>query len=149
MLMQGRGKMHFVLVILLSDVLFFLQENNNKYSFFTPDNKVSWRNLNIQMCWPTCTCTVEKQWVGVTSWPKSIAATSHKSKSLFTQRIATAGMLDCAADRKTVGSVEVNVYKPQISQICLKLNFLNCFTMYCQISPTRNFEICRCTALIF
>lgn len=40
MLMQGRGKMQVVLVIVLSDVLFFLQENNNKYTFFTPDNKV-------------------------------------------------------------------------------------------------------------
>ncbi|XP_039278315.1 A-kinase anchor protein 13 isoform X2 [Nilaparvata lugens] len=39
MLMQGRGKMHYVLVIVLSDVLFFLMENNHKYTFFTPDNK--------------------------------------------------------------------------------------------------------------
>lgn len=39
-LMQGRSKMQMVLVIVLSDCLFFLQENNNKYSFFTPDNKV-------------------------------------------------------------------------------------------------------------
>lgn len=39
-LMQGRGKMQVVLVIVLSDVLFFLLENNHKYSFFTPDNKV-------------------------------------------------------------------------------------------------------------
>jgi A-kinase anchor protein 13 len=41
MLMQGRGKMQLVLVIVLSDVLFFLLENNHKYSFFTPDNKVT------------------------------------------------------------------------------------------------------------
>lgn len=41
-LMQGRGKVHVVTVIVLSDVLFFLQENSHKYSFFTPDsNKVS------------------------------------------------------------------------------------------------------------
>jgi hypothetical protein len=40
MLMQGRGKVQLVLVIVLSDVLFFLVENSNKYSFFTPDNKV-------------------------------------------------------------------------------------------------------------
>lgn len=40
MLMQGRGKMQIVLVIVLSDVLFFLQENSHKYTFFTPDNKV-------------------------------------------------------------------------------------------------------------
>lgn len=37
--MQGRNKMQVVLVIVLSDVLFFLQDNNNKYSFFTPDSK--------------------------------------------------------------------------------------------------------------
>jgi A-kinase anchor protein 13 len=40
MLMQGRGKMQLVFVIVLSDVLFFLLESNNKYSFYTPDNKV-------------------------------------------------------------------------------------------------------------
>lgn len=40
MLMQGRSKVQYVLVIVLSDVLFFLQDNNSKYSFFTPDNKV-------------------------------------------------------------------------------------------------------------
>ncbi|GFG35816.1 hypothetical protein Cfor_11174, partial [Coptotermes formosanus] len=39
MLMQGRGKMQLVFVIVLSDVLFFLLESNNKYSFYTPDNK--------------------------------------------------------------------------------------------------------------
>nr|CAH7722123.1 unnamed protein product [Callosobruchus chinensis] len=39
MLMQGRGKMQVVLVIVLSDVLFFLHENSQKYTFFTPDNK--------------------------------------------------------------------------------------------------------------
>ncbi|XP_063922185.1 A-kinase anchor protein 13 isoform X3 [Zophobas morio] len=39
MLMQGRGKMHMVKVIVLSDVLFFLQTNSDKYTFFTPDNK--------------------------------------------------------------------------------------------------------------
>lgn len=49
MLMQGRGKMQVVLVIVLSDVLFFLQENNNKYTFFTPDNKVSYL-LGMSSC---------------------------------------------------------------------------------------------------
>ncbi|XP_066155730.1 rho guanine nucleotide exchange factor 18 isoform X2 [Euwallacea fornicatus] len=38
-LMRGQQKMQVVLVIVLTDVLFFLQENTNKYSFFTPDNK--------------------------------------------------------------------------------------------------------------
>lgn len=42
MLMQGRGKMQVVMVIVLSDVLFFLQESSHsKYTFFTPDNKVT------------------------------------------------------------------------------------------------------------
>lgn len=40
-LMQGRSKMQTLLVIVLTDVLFFLHDNNNKYTFFTPDNKVS------------------------------------------------------------------------------------------------------------
>jgi hypothetical protein len=40
MLMQGRGQRQLVLVIVLAEVLFFLLENNHKYSFFTPDNKV-------------------------------------------------------------------------------------------------------------
>jgi len=32
-----------VLVVVLSDCLFFLQENNQKYSFFNPENKASLR----------------------------------------------------------------------------------------------------------
>lgn len=39
-LMQGRSKMLTVLVVVLSDCLFFLQENSHKYSFFNPENKV-------------------------------------------------------------------------------------------------------------
>lgn len=39
-LMQGRGKMATVVVIVLSDVLFFLAETRDqKYVFFVPDNK--------------------------------------------------------------------------------------------------------------
>lgn len=38
-LMQGRSKMQTVIVVVLTDCLFFLQENNQKYSFFTPENK--------------------------------------------------------------------------------------------------------------
>ncbi|XP_050073416.1 rho guanine nucleotide exchange factor 18 isoform X1 [Anopheles maculipalpis] len=38
-LMQGRSKMQTVLVVVLSDCLFFLLENSHKYSFFTPENK--------------------------------------------------------------------------------------------------------------
>lgn len=37
--MQGRSKMLAVLVVVLSDCLFFLQENSSKYSFFNPENK--------------------------------------------------------------------------------------------------------------
>ncbi|XP_052861624.1 rho guanine nucleotide exchange factor 18 [Anopheles cruzii] len=40
-LMQGRSKMQTVLVVVLSDCLFFLLENSHKYSFFTPENKAS------------------------------------------------------------------------------------------------------------
>ncbi|XP_070497316.1 rho guanine nucleotide exchange factor 18 isoform X4 [Chironomus tepperi] len=38
-LMQGRSKMLTVLVVVLSDCLFFLQENSHKYTFFNPENK--------------------------------------------------------------------------------------------------------------
>ncbi|XP_053620407.1 rho guanine nucleotide exchange factor 28 isoform X3 [Plodia interpunctella] len=38
-LMQGRSKMQTLLVVVLTDLLFFLHDNNNKYTFFTPDNK--------------------------------------------------------------------------------------------------------------
>lgn len=40
-LMQGRSKMQLVLVVVLTDCLFFLCENSahNKYTFFTPEHK--------------------------------------------------------------------------------------------------------------
>lgn len=39
-LMQGRGKMAQVVIVVLSDVLFFLVETRDqKYAFFVPDNK--------------------------------------------------------------------------------------------------------------
>ncbi|XP_059056247.1 rho guanine nucleotide exchange factor 2 [Achroia grisella] len=38
-LMQGRSKMQTLFVVVLTDVLFFLHDNNNKYTFYTPDNK--------------------------------------------------------------------------------------------------------------
>lgn len=37
--MQGRSKMQTVTVVVMSDCLFFLQENSQKYTFFTPENK--------------------------------------------------------------------------------------------------------------
>ncbi|XP_066589609.1 rho guanine nucleotide exchange factor 2 isoform X2 [Prorops nasuta] len=38
-LMQGRGKMTPIVVVVLSDILFFLAERDQKYAFFVPDNK--------------------------------------------------------------------------------------------------------------
>lgn len=40
-LLQGRSKIQQVVVVVLTDCLFFLQENSthNKYTFFTPENK--------------------------------------------------------------------------------------------------------------
>ncbi|XP_025262655.1 rho guanine nucleotide exchange factor 18 isoform X4 [Camponotus floridanus] len=38
-LMQGRGKMIAIVVVVLSDILFFLAERDQKYAFFVPDNK--------------------------------------------------------------------------------------------------------------
>lgn len=37
--MQGRSKSQLVTVVVLTDVLFFLFENNQKFVFFTPENK--------------------------------------------------------------------------------------------------------------
>lgn len=37
--MQGRGKMTAIVVVVLSDILFFLVERDQKYAFFVPDNK--------------------------------------------------------------------------------------------------------------
>ncbi|ELU18663.1 hypothetical protein CAPTEDRAFT_209220 [Capitella teleta] len=39
--MSARGKSAEVLAVILSDVMFFLAESNQKYSFFTHDNKAS------------------------------------------------------------------------------------------------------------
>lgn len=51
-LVQGRSKMQTVTVVLLTDCLLFLQEHsNNKYSFFTADNRVAvvpLQNLMVQ-----------------------------------------------------------------------------------------------------
>lgn len=40
-LVQGRNRSMPVTVVVLSDILFFLQENNQKYYFFTLENKPS------------------------------------------------------------------------------------------------------------
>lgn len=41
-LVQPRsGRAVPVIVVVLSDILFFLQENNQKYYFISPENKVS------------------------------------------------------------------------------------------------------------
>lgn len=37
---HARGKVQLVTVIVLSDVVFFLQESNQKFHFVTQDNKV-------------------------------------------------------------------------------------------------------------
>lgn len=37
--MQGRSKMTAIVVVVLSDILFFLAERDQKYAFFVPDNK--------------------------------------------------------------------------------------------------------------
>jgi hypothetical protein len=39
-LQQPRNRSLQVTVVVLSDILFFLQENNQKYYFVTPENKV-------------------------------------------------------------------------------------------------------------
>jgi len=44
--MSARGKAFEVLAVILSDLIFFLSENNQKYTFFTQDNKSSVVSLN-------------------------------------------------------------------------------------------------------
>ena len=43
---HARGKVQLVTVVVLSDVVFFLQESNQKFHFVTQDNKVIWRCLH-------------------------------------------------------------------------------------------------------
>ncbi|XP_046825776.1 rho guanine nucleotide exchange factor 28 isoform X2 [Vespa crabro] len=40
-LMQGRGKTTAIVVVVLSDILFFLVERDQKYAFLVPDNKAA------------------------------------------------------------------------------------------------------------
>jgi A-kinase anchor protein 13 len=37
---NARGKLTEAIAVVLSDLVFFLQENNQKYTFFAQDNKV-------------------------------------------------------------------------------------------------------------
>lgn len=39
-IMQGRGKMTSIIVVVLSDILFFLVERDQKYAFYFPENKI-------------------------------------------------------------------------------------------------------------
>jgi len=39
---NAREKEVEMIVIVLSDVIIFLQENDKKYTFFSQDNKVGW-----------------------------------------------------------------------------------------------------------
>ncbi|KAL5289557.1 hypothetical protein ACFFRR_009568 [Megaselia abdita] len=61
-LLQGRSKIQPVVVVVLTDCLFFLQENShNKYSFFTPENKagvVSLQKLLIREKAGTDSCGI-------------------------------------------------------------------------------------------
>ena len=41
-LKQEKGKAIFVHVVVMTDLVFFVQENNQKYMFVNADNKVSW-----------------------------------------------------------------------------------------------------------
>ena len=40
-LQQSKGRSIIVNLVVLSDIVIFLQENNQKYMFITPENKVS------------------------------------------------------------------------------------------------------------
>jgi len=52
---HARGKVQLVTVVVLSDVVFFLQESNQKFHFVTQDNKVS-STLQIDILLIMCVC---------------------------------------------------------------------------------------------
>lgn len=54
--MQGRSKMQTVIVVVLTDCLFFLQDNSNKYSFFTPENKVNMAKIFTFIAFEVINC---------------------------------------------------------------------------------------------
>ena len=47
-LQQSRGRTLQVIMVVLSDIVIFLQENNQKYYFITPENKVC--PINVEFC---------------------------------------------------------------------------------------------------
>ncbi|XP_055538774.1 rho guanine nucleotide exchange factor 18 isoform X3 [Wyeomyia smithii] len=100
-LMQGRSKMQTVLVVVLSDCLFFLLENSHKYSFFTPENKagvVSLQKLLIREKAGT-----ESRGIYIISsnpaYPEmfELKVQSPKDKNVWIQSIRAA-VLDCPSD---------------------------------------------------
>ncbi|XP_058465262.1 rho guanine nucleotide exchange factor 18 isoform X3 [Malaya genurostris] len=100
-LMQGRSKMQTVLVVVLSDCLFFLLENSHKYSFFTPENKagvVSLQKLLIREKAGT-----ESRGIYIISsnpaYPEmfELKVQSPKDKNVWIQSIRAA-VIDCPSD---------------------------------------------------
>ncbi|XP_055700936.1 rho guanine nucleotide exchange factor 18 isoform X4 [Phlebotomus papatasi] len=100
-LMQGRSKMQTVLVVVLSDCLFFLQENSHKYTFFTPENKagvVSLQKLLIREKAGT-----ESRGIYIISsnptYPEmyELKVQNPKDKNIWIQAIRAA-VLDCPSD---------------------------------------------------
>ncbi|EAT34249.1 AAEL013487-PA [Aedes aegypti] len=104
-LMQGRSKMQTVLVVVLSDCLFFLLENSHKYSFFTPENKagvVSLQKLLIREKAGT-----ESRGIYIISsnpaYPEmfELKVQNPKDKNVWIQSIRAA-VLDCPSDESEV-----------------------------------------------
>ena len=46
-LQQSKGRSILVNFVVLSDIVIFLQENNQKYMFITPENKVKKINYHL------------------------------------------------------------------------------------------------------
>ena len=47
-LQQSKGRSILVNFVVLSDIVIFLQENNQKYMFITPENKVLFFIVNVE-----------------------------------------------------------------------------------------------------
>ncbi|XP_049543344.1 rho guanine nucleotide exchange factor 18 isoform X3 [Anopheles darlingi] len=100
-LMQGRSKMQTVLVVVLSDCLFFLLENSHKYSFFTPENKAS--VVSLQKLLIREKAGTESRGIYIISsnpaYPEmyELKVQNPKDKNVWIQSIRSA-VIDCPSD---------------------------------------------------
>ncbi|CRL03267.1 CLUMA_CG016484, isoform A [Clunio marinus] len=101
-LMQGRSKMLTVLVVVLSDCLFFLQENSHKYVFFNPENKAGVVTLQKLLIREKAGSSDSRGIYIISSNPANpemyeLKVQNPKDKNVWIQSIRAA-VVDCPAD---------------------------------------------------